>query len=54
MSGDFFLVHRYINALEAESMEFALSLKKRVLLRKEEELREALENKARDSNRENI
>ncbi|XP_063076964.1 guanylyl cyclase C [Engraulis encrasicolus] len=40
----------YINALEAESMEFALSLKKRVLLRKEEELREALENKARDSN----
>ncbi|KAL2078066.1 hypothetical protein ACEWY4_025751 [Coilia grayii] len=40
----------YINALEAESREFVLSLEKRIVLRTETELREAFENKKRESN----
>ncbi|XP_031417083.1 heat-stable enterotoxin receptor isoform X2 [Clupea harengus] len=40
----------YINALEAGSMEFSSTLKKRSLLRTEDELRKAFENKQRESN----
>ncbi len=48
------LVCRYINALEVASGNFSHSLKKIVILRKEDELSTALRNNGRESNCETL
>lgn len=50
----FCLVCRYINALEVALGNFSTRLKKIVVLRREDELTDALDNRYRESNRENL